>query len=291
MTAAHRLRYAIKAPVTHDVVIGRQGWLFYGGQYEIEQYLGLRPLSDPQIGAIVGELEREWKFLRSRGIAFVFVIAPNKSSIYPEYLPDGLHRIGPTPADQLMSALAQRPEIPVVDGRMLLRRSKHLGPLYFQTDTHWNDIGAFITLQAVMRRARFGPWRMRPLTDYRIELTTQATDLLWFLNMGIYTEGNVPALSENFALPGMVWRQNSHDRFVSDVITRPAPATHHILVVGDSFSKFWLRFLDANFARVVRVTEPLLAHDDLIEAEKPDIVILEVVERTIGDWWPASLRN
>jgi hypothetical protein len=28
VTSAHRLRYAMNAPVTHDVVMGKRGWLF-----------------------------------------------------------------------------------------------------------------------------------------------------------------------------------------------------------------------------------------------------------------------
>jgi len=290
MLAAHRLRFLIGAPVTPEVVMGKEGWLFYGGVGEIEQYLGLRPICGPQIQAIVSELERYRLLLRARGISFVFVIAPNKTSIYPEYLPEGLHPVGPTPADQLMSALAEWPEIPVVDGRKILRPSKNIGRLYFQTDTHWNDIGAYITLQAAMARIGLAH-RLRPLDDYRIELTSRTTDLLLFLNMGIYTELNVPALIEKFLVPGISWSQKSTNGDVSNVITSSPPARGRIVVIGDSFSDLWLKFLADSFARIVHFTNPEQPHLPAAEVEKPDVVILEVVERHLLYWWPRPPEN
>ena len=57
-------------------------------------------------------------------------------------------------------------------------------------------------------------------------------------------------------------------------------------MIGDSFSKGWMRFLGENFARVVRVANPQQAHDVTLASEKPDLVILEIVEREIEHWWP-----
>ena len=288
LIAGHRLRYEFGAPVTHDVVIGKRGWLFYGGSEEIEKYLGLRPLGAPQIQAIIDRLDRYRRELRAHGALFVFVIAPNKSSIYPEELPDGLNPIGPTPADQLLRALAARPDIPVVDGRALLLQNRQLGPLFYKTDSHWNDLGAFIVLRAAIARAGLGAERFRPLSDYEITLGSGATDLLRLLDMGRDLEWGVPYLAEKFPRPGLRWQRNAPDDPVTDVITQPPPARGRVLVIGDSFSIAWMRFLGDNFARVVRVAYAQQAHDAAIASERPDLVIVEIVEREIGGWWPNS---
>jgi len=47
-----------------------------------------------------------------------------------------------------------------------------------------------------------------------------------------------------------------------------------------------MRFLGQNFARVVRVAYAQQAHDATVASEKPDLVILEIVEREIRGWWP-----
>ena len=286
LIAGHRLRYELGAPVTHDVVMGKRGWLFFGGSEEIEQYLGLRPLGAPQIQAILDRIDRYRREIQAQGALFVFVIAPNKSTIYPEELPDGLNPIGPTPADQLMRALAARPEIPAVDGRALLRQNRQLGPLFYKTDSHWNELGAFIVLRAAIARAGLRPERFRPLTDYGIALGSGTTDLLRLLDMGRRLEWGVPYLQKKFPTPGLSWQRNAPGDPVTDVITQPPPARGRVLVIGDSFSEGWMRFLGQNSARVVRVAYAQQAHDATVASEKPDLVILEIVEREIRGWWP-----
>ena len=286
LIAGHRLRYELGATVIHDVVIGKQGWLFYGGSEEIEQYLGLRPLQAPQIQAILDRVDRYRREAQSQGALSVFVIAPNKSSIYPEELPDGLNPIGPTPADQLMRALAARPEILAVDGRVLLRQNRQLGPLYSKTDTHWDDLGAYIVLKAAIARAGLGAERLRPLSDYEITPGTGTTDLLRFLNMGRYHELGIPNLQEKFSTPGLRWQWYESDDSITDVITQPPPARGRVLVIGDSFSIGWMKFLGPNFARAVRAAYAQEAHDSTVASEKPDLVIIEIVEREIVHWWP-----
>jgi hypothetical protein len=286
LIAGHRLRYELGAPVTHDVVMGKRGWLFYGGSEEIEQYLGLRPLGAPQIQALLDRIDRYRREAQAQGALFVFVIAPNKSSIYPEELPDGLNPVGPTPADQLMRALAARPEILAVDGRALLRQNRQLGPLFYKTDSHWNELGAYIVLRATITRAGLGAVRFRPLTDYGIALGSGATDLLRLLDMGRHFEWDVPYLEEKFPAPALSWQRNDPDDSVTDVITRPPPARGRVLVIGDSFSIGWMRFLGENYARAVRVAYAQQAHDAMIASEKPDLVIVEIVERELHSWRP-----
>lgn len=127
-----------------------------------------------------------------------------------------------------MAALAARPAIPVLDGRALLARSKNWGPLYFQTDTHWNELGAFIALSRALLRAGLPASRMIRIGDYRIA-------------------------------PG----------------------------IRQAFSALWLKVLSNNFGRVERGIYPTIRHDDLIVANSPDVIILELVERGIPYWSPA----
>src|SRR5262249_28073941 len=131
-----------KEHVARDVVLGRDGWLFYSGEGA-----GAEPFSGPTGSFTQQELigyqrlleqRRDW--LAQRGVGYLFVVAPNKQSIYPEYLPPGCN-LGPSQhrLDQFLAHMQQHSTVAVVDLRPALREAKRLAPTYFKTDTHWND--------------------------------------------------------------------------------------------------------------------------------------------------------
>ena len=84
----------------------------------------------------------------------MLVIAPNKNSIYPEYMPGWVKLVSKqTRLDQLSGLLADEPGLEYVDGRLLLRPQKNTGPLYYRTDTHWTPLGAFYGLSTFNEKA------------------------------------------------------------------------------------------------------------------------------------------
>ena len=68
-----------------SVVVGKDGWLFYSST--LDNYLGRNLLSDRAINNIVHNLEITQRYLESEGKTFVFTVAPNKNTLYPEYMP------------------------------------------------------------------------------------------------------------------------------------------------------------------------------------------------------------
>ena len=94
---------------------------------------------------------RDW--LRARGIAYVFTIAPDKHAIYPEEMPadaraprrrlahrPAVHRRCRTPGSRSTAAGA-------VEAKARER-------IYQQTDTHWNDRGALVAYQQIIDAVR-----------------------------------------------------------------------------------------------------------------------------------------
>ena len=73
-----------------NVMIGRDGWLFWLGEDARSldrHYRGTLRVSDFEAEAYVAEVKRRHEYLRSRGIAYLTTIVPEKFTIYPEYLP------------------------------------------------------------------------------------------------------------------------------------------------------------------------------------------------------------
>ena len=86
-----------KKTYAHDVVAGKQGWLYT--PESVSDYYGTELLNwQPSLEEAQNNFEREVKYLcRARDILkeydvdLLVFIAPEKSFVYPEYLPDGEH--------------------------------------------------------------------------------------------------------------------------------------------------------------------------------------------------------
>ncbi len=139
-----------------EVVLGTDGWLFYTGPLN-ERFLdrhvrGTAPFSPVELDRWREQLSERTQRFRSIGARYVFVLAPNKESIYPEHLPAWVGpNAGPTHLDQLMAHLKSVPDVTVIDLRPSLIAEKKLGALYYKTDTHWTARGAYVAYREVMR--------------------------------------------------------------------------------------------------------------------------------------------
>jgi len=137
--------HVFKTSPTKDVVIGKDGWLFFSGDGALENHLGLKRFTDAELRQWKDYLERRQAWLAKRGIQYVFLFTPDKQTIYPEFLPDRLAKLRDgTALDQLMAYLRQNCSVPVIDERENLLKAKSLGQLYWKTDTHWVSIGEYM---------------------------------------------------------------------------------------------------------------------------------------------------
>ena len=139
-----------------EVVLGTDGWLYYVGpaaEKVLNRHaLGREPLTSD-------ELDRWREFLLERarrfqaiGAKYAFVIAPNKESIYPEYLPRWIGpRVGPSRLDQLMAHMNSVAGVTVIDLRPALRAEKKTSVVYYKADTHWNTRGAYAAYGEIAR--------------------------------------------------------------------------------------------------------------------------------------------
>ena len=128
-----------------SAVIGKEGWLYFDNQNSILDAIGKAKLRDELIDKAVQSFAKNWQELRKDNIDYLLVIAADKSSIYPEFLPDYMkpslennHR-----SDKFISALKKKyPDFPILDLRPILKKAKEKEVIYHKTDTHWNKVGA-----------------------------------------------------------------------------------------------------------------------------------------------------
>ncbi|MBF0202558.1 MAG: hypothetical protein HQK66_14870, partial [Desulfamplus sp.] len=130
------------------VLVGKENFLFLGDSYEqvVMQSMNVINFTDGQLAFMVDILKSIKEKVNASGAKFYVTVAPNKHSIYPEYLPG---RLIPNDRrtnvyDQFAAALTTT-DINFIDLMYILKGAKtRYDSLYYKTDSHWSNLGAFI---------------------------------------------------------------------------------------------------------------------------------------------------
>ncbi len=242
------------------------------------------------VDGTVAELERRAKWLAERGIAYLVVAVPDKFTIYPEHLPSWVGRGPlPTPYDRIRDALARGGLVSFVDLRPALLAAKPRAQLYFKTDSHWNFNGALVGYGEIMNAVRAKlPDRLADVAPvkrpaYVPGVDFYSGDLLQMLGMpSRIREDDVAPLSKVFAdAAARCAQRTDKDEFPGfEFYTCNKPGLPRAVVLRDSMAIALVPMMSENFSRVIYASTRELDRA-LIEREKPDIVIEELVERTL----------
>jgi alginate O-acetyltransferase complex protein AlgJ len=273
------------ASVSSQVIPGKQGWLFFAGDRMIDDYRGTRPFDGDELDAWVEAVSARDRWLRERDIHYLLVIAPNAQSVYPEFLPDTIRKIGhQSRLDQLLSALRDRTSIEILDLRPSQMEAKSRERCYQKTDTHWNDVGAFFGYRAIVGRLQESGLNLgeaRSWDDFTVERKhTHGGDLAtmlgladWIEEEGIYLKPKVERIAK--------WPKASDGIPGSTAVSEmPGNDRPRAVMFHDSFALHLMPLLSEHFARV-RYRWTYDFDPELVEAEQPDVVIEEFVERIL----------
>ncbi|MFR5907504.1 MAG: alginate O-acetyltransferase AlgX-related protein, partial [Gemmiger formicilis] len=188
---------------------------------------------------------------------------PSKDRIYREYMPDGYPIVNEENRTDLLAAYLQsHTTVPVVWRYDMLRSQARQNAdrlLYYKTDTHWNAVGALIGLDGIFEALDMPT---RPADSYPVEAGGTTTGDMANV-AALYA--SLPA-EETYVVPG-------YDRmFEKDSRT--------VRVIGDSFSEYYMPYLQARFTNSWREHIDTFTMD---VAGHPgcDILILEFNERSL----------
>lgn len=129
-------------------VVGRDGWVFLGNQHswDYNQALGCHEVAAEHVDRLAEWVRGMGDFSASRGIPFLFAVAPAKWAIYDDKLELPAER-RPSLQDQLLERLADRDD--VLDLRPPLRAARARADTYSPLNSHWTDFGAAIAWRAI----------------------------------------------------------------------------------------------------------------------------------------------
>ena len=267
-----------------DVLVGNDGWFYLSAAWMIENFRGTLQLTEPELQGWQKLLERRRDWLAQRGIKYVFVFAPDKHSIYPEYLPPWLKDLGGrTKADQFFAYMKSHSTVEVLDLRPALLAAKKSAPVYLKTDTHWNQIGSFIACENIVQTlARLQVPGLVSVTLDSFDRTNRIVaggDLVDMRGICIsMAESNAVILTPKPGLPALETFIPTGEH-VKDMATAKNPQGHGLaMVYTDSFGRRWISFLGYQFGEADFFWQYQL-DGPLIERQKPVVVINEMLER------------
>lgn len=141
ISAKNTIDSGILGKQANDVIVGREGQLFYSG--EKDSYTG-KLMSDRRLYNTARTVYLMQKYCISGGAEFRFMCVPNKSTIYSEYMPAGFTRAEENDLTRLV-ALLDEMGVGYIDVKTaLLQHKDDDEELYLRDDSHWTNYGAAI---------------------------------------------------------------------------------------------------------------------------------------------------
>ncbi|WP_187696246.1 alginate O-acetyltransferase AlgX-related protein [Xanthovirga aplysinae] len=272
-------------PMPEKVVRGNNGWMFLGESHSnvISESKGLTQYNSEELNRLKSNLNNQKKWLDEKGIAYFVAIAPNKHSVYGHYLPI-VKSANKSKLQQMKEAAAQinLPLIDLSDYFMDYPNER----LFHKTNTHWNDFGAFLGYRKLIHEIQkiYPEIKCMELGDLekKIEISYQE-DLTKMLNIKIKEERILLKKKYEKAakIPSQLEVPNNFFRLPQDYENRYTSDDNNLklLMFRDSFSEALIKYMSESFGESIFIWSYRF-DKELIEKEKPDIVIMEIVERS-----------
>lgn len=290
-------KFSHKTAFEH-VTMGQNGWLFLGSMKSgykgnddpIGDALNVNLYTDDELQEFAQSIVSIHQWLKKRGIEYIYMIAPNKHTIYFEQLPKYLVKLNEQSAtDQIIDYLKKYTDVTIVDLRATLFAEKKKHDVYFKTDTHWNHYGANVSQFVLMKQIKsLFPKQISPflLTDQQFTLFSKEDgDLAMLANLGNLKDDYPDPIFDMDCIPSKQITQTKEGE--AHTILRQTMQcqnkTLNALIFGDSFMVALEPYISRNFYRSTyiqgKINYPALAK--YVKEEKPDIVIEEVIERSL----------
>lgn len=273
-----------------DVLFGTGSWQFVndadsGPAARMSDARGYLRMAETDIALIDRQVASVLNHLAACGKAAFVVIAPNKQSIYPEQMDADRAGYLPSRFDGLLEKLSPTARAMVIDPRPAMRAAKasHPVPLFFHTDTHWNELGTYHAYRAVVEalvranaihrpeRAAFENYDLHIRPFEGGDMATRILYLPWRFPDAIPTLQPKPPLRS-----AVKTEEPTLFRYVNP------DGEGRLLIHGDSFGPPLAAFLARHFAEVILLPRTVwpLAFDGALTAKlRADVILVETAER------------
>lgn len=291
--AYNNLKIFKKSPIPESVIIGKNGWMYLAGR-EYESYKGINNLTISEKIAIKKELEYRKEYLAKRGCKFYFIVAPAKTSIYPEHLENNdptfkLNSWG----EQLIKYLNANCKVKPIDVYSTLRKEKEKELLYFKLDNHWNNLGGFYASNEVLKKMQKedSTISINDINDYKIvkenrnigNIVNMFPNVEDYKDFAIELEKKKGYRASDVKLVG--YKVPSKFDPVLYETRREIKGSNKkkLMIVSDSFGGYMFPFLAENFSITSKIFDKweYKLNESIVENEKPDVFLMIVLESNL----------
>jgi hypothetical protein len=276
-----RNKFGVNYNNNPKLFMGKDGWIFYRGNDSMRNYQNIVLFSDKELKVIASYLQNINDWAQINGKKFYYLIAPDKHRIYGEYYPDyimkrALDKDGKTV--QLINYLRTHTSVNVIYPYDILYEHKKDGLLYWKTDTHWNELGAYWGYRALMESIdkdfNIEPLIYQEMKDsykYRGDLSNMYAGFL----KDDGTIYSIPDYKKEYT-------SNSNDPEASDILLENKTKNTRMMIFGDSFVVSMVPYLGASFEKVYLSRREIRQSYAKFIKENVDIIVIEMVERGVS---------
>lgn len=274
----HQLnRLLLQKSGNERVTVGKSGWLFFSDT--LDDYLGVNQLDSVALERLDQLLHLQQKWLARRQLDWIFLVAPNKNTIYPQMMPEHLNPIRTTGNLDLLKAKLADNQFLDLEPLLISAAARADEPNYHRSDSHWNNAGARQASQALLDLASQAIPGLARLSENAPGRMVQD----WTGDLAVMLDPAGPEPDWQFYYDDEIrYTYDRTPRSMEDILitTQSNTGSGTLLMFRDSFANALIPYLSGSFARAVYSRAVPLDYG-LIEKEKPDLVVLQIVERNL----------
>lgn len=258
------------------VLVGEDGWLFYTDTEN--DYLRKNVMTKRQAFNTVNNLALLQQYVREHGADFLFTVAPNKNSLYAEYMPYYMnYKAGDVKNMDLLSPKLAEADISYADLFEAFQKQQEV--LYLKRDSHWNNKGAVLAYNTMLDCLLMEHETYENVKKVREE--KEYGDL----NTMLYPIGAKPEWNYYYQYENQ-WSYVSEDEDVEAawIQTKCDKGEGKLLMFRDSFGNTLLPLMAEQFADAFFSKGTPYPIADYMETYQPDLVIAEKVERNLDEY-------
>lgn len=262
------------------VIQGRFNWLYYAGDNSIAYYTGSNILSNEEMTEWMSLMQDLKDACDEKGIELGFMIMPNKSQVYPEYMPNYTVKTPEKREDVFHKYVKDNSDIKFVYPIEELKAGKKYYETYFPYDTHWTQAGGFIGTMAIYKEMGFETTNINDLEVLPTKFTQKGLIDTGSLDESLYQDDTDYVIvykpdvhvtwfegEKSFIMPTNVYRAKSDSE-----------NDKKLVMIGDSFRLAMIPYLSQDYSEICVAHRSAL--DEVGEDLKdPDVLIVASVER------------
>ena len=255
-----------------SVIQGTDGYYFYTDS--LDSYQGRLSLDQRELYSAARMLALIQEYVENQGGKFVFAVAPNKNTLYPQYMPYYYRQIQKNGELELLQEKLEEAGVAYADLKQAFSEEEQV--LYHRLDSHWNNQGAALVMETILDALE------QPHTDYseipyevRKDFDGDLYEMVYPL--GREKDENV-YYEKDYTFSYGDGFQSTEDM---NIYTGNPGKKHRAVVFRDSFGNSLTPFLAEEYEKgYFSRTVPYPV--DALEQEKADTLIFEIVERHLN---------